>query len=109
MHKHPILRSQLRVAQRVIDGLGACFTPAGYTHHPGQTFKHLSGLVIGGCDRDAHLINTHLSQQRLDGASKHGLPRKQTILLRNRGIVRPERARANPCGRHKGNQAILAF
>jgi hypothetical protein len=40
---------------------------------------------------------------------KHGFAGEQAILLRNLGVLCSERARANPCGRHKGDQAIFAF
>jgi hypothetical protein len=70
------MRRELRVAQRVVDGLCACFAPTRDADDTGQAFKYLNGLIILWRDGHADLINPCVDQQRLHRASKHGLPRK---------------------------------
>jgi hypothetical protein len=103
------VRGKLSVTQRVVDRLRPGITSAGHTDNPRQALQHLESLIVLGRDGYTYLVNTRIRQQCLNRMPKHGFAGKQAILLGDVGVVCSECARSNPCCRHKGNQAILAF
>jgi hypothetical protein len=56
------MRRERRVAQRVVDGLCACFAPTRDADDTGQAFKYLNGLIVLWRDGHADLINPCVDQ-----------------------------------------------